>query len=116
MRTSFFTSESVTEGHPDKVADAVSDSVLDAALTLDPAARVACETFVTTDVAIVGGEVRINGEIDVEAIVRETVERIGYVDVEWPRQYRTAKMQLFRNLERERAAAMTARAKEGGLQ
>jgi S-adenosylmethionine synthetase len=82
MRTSFFTSESVTEGHPDKVADAVSDSVLDAALTLDPAARVACETFVTTDVAIVGGEVRINGEIDVEAIVRETVERIGYVDVD----------------------------------
>ena len=82
MRTSFFTSESVTEGHPDKVADAVSDSVLDAALTLDPAARVACETFVTTDVAIVGGEVRINGEIDVKAIVRETVERIGYVDVD----------------------------------
>ncbi len=82
MRTSFFTSESVTEGHPDKVADAVSDSVLDAALTLDPSARVACETFVTTDVAIVGGEVRINGEIDVEAIVRETVERIGYVDVD----------------------------------
>ena len=82
MRTSYFTSESVTEGHPDKVADAVSDSVLDAALTLDPAARVACETFVTTDVAIVGGEVRINGEIDVETIVRETVERIGYVDVD----------------------------------
>jgi S-adenosylmethionine synthetase len=82
MRTSFFTSESVTEGHPDKVADAVSDSVLDAALTLDPSARVACETFVTTDVAIVGGEVRINGEIDVESIVRETVERIGYVDVD----------------------------------
>ncbi|HEY6635901.1 MAG TPA: methionine adenosyltransferase, partial [Acidimicrobiia bacterium] len=82
MRTSYFTSESVTEGHPDKVADAVSDSVLDAALTLDPAARVACETFVTTDVAIVGGEVRIDGEIDVDSIVRETVERIGYVDID----------------------------------
>jgi S-adenosylmethionine synthetase len=80
MRTSFFTSESVTEGHPDKVADAVSDSVLDAALRLDPSARVACETFVTTGVAIVGGEVRMDGELDTEAIVRDAIERIGYVD------------------------------------
>lgn len=83
MRTSFFTSESVTEGHPDKVADAVSDSVLDAALRLDPLARVACETFVTTRVAIVGGEVRVGGgygELPVESIVRDTIERIGYVD------------------------------------
>jgi S-adenosylmethionine synthetase len=60
------------------VADAVSDSVLDAALTLDPEARVACETFVTTGVAIVGGEVRVDGEIDVESIVRQTVDKIGY--------------------------------------
>jgi S-adenosylmethionine synthetase len=78
MRTFFFTSESVTEGHPDKVADAVSDSVLDAALSLNPESRVACETFVTTDVAVVGGEVRIGTELDIEGIVRETVERIGY--------------------------------------
>lgn len=78
MRTFFFTSESVTEGHPDKVADAVSDSVLDAALTLNPQSRVACETFVTTRVAVVGGEVRIGSELDIESIVRETVERIGY--------------------------------------
>ncbi len=78
MRTFYFTSESVTEGHPDKVADAISDSVLDAALRLDPHARVACETFVTTRVAIVGGEVRIAGELDIEGIVRETVRRIGY--------------------------------------
>lgn len=78
MRTYFFTSESVTEGHPDKVADAISDSVLDAALRLDSDARVACETFVTTGTAIVGGEVRLNGELDVETIVRETVARIGY--------------------------------------
>lgn len=78
MRTFFFTSESVTEGHPDKVADAVSDSVLDAALRLDPQARVACETFVTTGVAIVGGEVRMNGELDIEGIVRDTIMRIGY--------------------------------------
>jgi S-adenosylmethionine synthetase len=78
MRTYFFTSESVTEGHPDKVADAVSDSVLDAALRLNPLSRVACETFVTTNVAIVGGEIRIGSDLDIEAIVRETVERIGY--------------------------------------
>ncbi|HXV73048.1 MAG TPA: methionine adenosyltransferase [Acidimicrobiia bacterium] len=78
MRTHFFTSESVTEGHPDKVADAVSDSVLDAALSLNPESRVACETFVTTGVAVVGGEVRIGSELDIEAIVRETVDRIGY--------------------------------------
>ena len=78
MRTYFFTSESVTEGHPDKVADAISDSVLDAALHVNPESRVACETFVTTGVAIVGGEVRIGAELDVDTIVRETVERIGY--------------------------------------
>jgi len=78
MRTFFFTSESVTEGHPDKVADAVSDSVLDAALSLNPLSRVACETFVTTRVAVVGGEVRIGSELNIEEIVRETVQRIGY--------------------------------------
>lgn len=78
MRTFFFTSESVTEGHPDKVADAVSDSVLDAALGVNPHARVACETFVTTRLAVVGGEVSIGVDLDIEGIVRETVERIGY--------------------------------------
>jgi S-adenosylmethionine synthetase len=78
MRTSYFTSESVTEGHPDKVADAVSDSVLDAALALNPQSRVACETFVTTGLAVVGGEVRIGAELDIDTIVRETVDRIGY--------------------------------------
>ncbi len=78
MRTSYFTSESVTEGHPDKVADAISDSVLDAALRLNPDSRVACESFVTTRLAVVGGEVRIGAELDIEGIVRETVERIGY--------------------------------------
>ena len=78
MRTSFFTSESVTEGHPDKVADAVSDSVLDAALRLNPRARVACETFLTTRLAVVGGEVSLGSELDIERIVRETIDRIGY--------------------------------------
>lgn len=78
MRISYFTSESVTEGHPDKVADAISDSVLDAALRLNPMARVACETFLTTRLAVVGGEVRIGADLDIDTIVRDTVERIGY--------------------------------------
>jgi S-adenosylmethionine synthetase len=78
MRRWYFTSESVTEGHPDKVADAISDSVLDAALTNSPGARVACETFVTTRLAVVGGEITTGGAIDVEGIVRDTVARIGY--------------------------------------
>ena len=78
MRTSFFTSESVTEGHPDKVADAISDAVLDAALSVDSGARVACETFVTTRLAVVGGEMTLTGDVDVEGIVRKTVNQIGY--------------------------------------
>ena len=78
MSVSYFTSESVTEGHPDKVADAISDSVLDAALRLNPDSRVACETFVTTKLAVVGGEVRIGHDLDIESIVRETVSQIGY--------------------------------------
>lgn len=78
MRTSYFTSESVTEGHPDKLADAISDEVLDSALRINPEARVACETFVTTRLAVVGGEVRLGADLDVEGIVRRTVARIGY--------------------------------------
>ncbi len=74
----YFTSESVTEGHPDKVADAISDSVLDAALASSPDARVACEVFVTTRLAVVGGEITAGEAIDVEGIVRDTVGRIGY--------------------------------------
>ena len=77
MRRRYFTSESVTEGHPDKVADAISDSVLDAALQVTPNARVACETFVTTRLAVVGGEIS-GAEVDVESIVRKTIESIGY--------------------------------------
>ena len=78
MSTSFFTSESVTEGHPDKVADAISDSVLDAALELNPNARVACEAMVTTRLAVVGGEISSGHYLDVEPIVRKTVAAIGY--------------------------------------
>ena len=76
----FFTSESVSEGHPDKVCDRISDAVLDAFLTADPEARVACETFATTDRVVVGGEVRGPGEVlaRVEQIVRDCVKDIGY--------------------------------------
>lgn len=78
--TRFFSSESVTEGHPDKVADAVSDAVLDAALSQDELARVACETLVTTDTMVVAGEITVDGSLDIEAIARQTVARIGYTE------------------------------------
>ena len=76
--TSLFTSESVTEGHPDKVADQISDVVLDAILAEDPRGRVACETLVKTGVVIVAGEVTTSAWVDVEALVRKTVLDIGY--------------------------------------
>ncbi|MBA3507629.1 MAG: methionine adenosyltransferase [Betaproteobacteria bacterium] len=75
-----FTSESVSEGHPDKVADQISDAVLDAILGQDPRGRVACETLVKTGVVIVAGEVTTHAWVDIEAIVRRTVLRIGYND------------------------------------
>ncbi|MGA9715788.1 MAG: S-adenosylmethionine synthetase N-terminal domain-containing protein, partial [Aeromicrobium sp.] len=73
-----FTSESVTEGHPDKIADQISDSVLDALLEQDPASRVACETFVTTGMVLVGGEVTTEAYVDIARIARERVLEIGY--------------------------------------
>jgi S-adenosylmethionine synthetase len=73
-----FTSESVTEGHPDKVADQISDGVLDALLTQDSKSRVACETMVTTGVAIVAGEITTEAYVEISDIVRETLKRIGY--------------------------------------
>jgi S-adenosylmethionine synthetase len=75
-----FTSESVTEGHPDKVADAISDSVLDAILERDPKARVACETLVTTGLAVVAGEITTETWVDLPSVVRGTIRRIGYTD------------------------------------
>jgi S-adenosylmethionine synthetase len=73
-----FTSESVTEGHPDKICDQISDSILDAILANDPAARVACETSVTTGLVLVAGEITTTTYVDIPKIVRETVEHIGY--------------------------------------
>jgi S-adenosylmethionine synthetase len=75
-----FTSESVTEGHPDKLCDQVSDAVLDAFLAIDPRARVACETATTTGLVVVMGEVTVNGYVDVQDLVRKTVREIGYTD------------------------------------
>jgi len=73
-----FTSESVTEGHPDKMADQISDAILDAMLEQDPMSRVACETFVTTGLAIVGGEITTTGYVDIPKVVRSTINQIGY--------------------------------------
>jgi S-adenosylmethionine synthetase len=74
----FFTSESVTEGHPDKIADQISDSVLDALLAVDPKSRVACETFITTGLIVVGGEVTTEAYADIAKIARDRVLEIGY--------------------------------------
>jgi S-adenosylmethionine synthetase len=73
-----FTSESVTEGHPDKISDQISDAVLDAALTADPKARVACETLVTTGLVVVAGEITTDAVLDYSKIARETIREIGY--------------------------------------
>ena len=73
-----FTSESVTEGHPDKMADQISDSILDALLEQDPMSRVACETLVTTGLAMVAGEITTKAYVDIPAVVRETINGIGY--------------------------------------
>jgi len=78
-----FTSESVTEGHPDKIADNISDAILDSILEQDPTARVACETLVTTGMAVVAGEITTSAEVDYKKIIRDTVHEIGYNDAEF---------------------------------
>lgn len=80
MREYLFTSESVTEGHPDKVSDQVSDAVLDALLTQDPKSRVACETLVTTGLAMLAGEITTKAQVDYQKVVRDTIREIGYTD------------------------------------
>ena len=80
MKKMLFTSESVTEGHPDKVCDKISDAMLDAILAQDPMSRVACETFCTTGTVTVMGEITTNAKVDVEEVVRRTVREIGYTD------------------------------------
>jgi S-adenosylmethionine synthetase len=81
-RQYLFTSESVTEGHPDKIADQISDGVLDAVLAQDPNGRVACETLVNTGLVVVSGEISTPASFDVQEIARETIRKIGYVDAD----------------------------------
>jgi S-adenosylmethionine synthetase len=86
---SFFTSESVTEGHPDKLCDQISDGVLDAILAQDPLARVACETATTTGLVLVAGEITTSAWIDMAAVVRKTIEQVGYINADYGFDYRT---------------------------
>ena len=78
MARRLFTSESVTEGHPDKICDQISDAILDELLSKDPMSRVACETVTTTGVVFVMGEITTNAYVDIEKVVRDTVKEIGY--------------------------------------
>ena len=89
-----WTSESVTEGHPDKVCDQISDAVLDACLTDDPESHVACETAVSSDLVIVFGEITTAAHIDIEQIARDTLRRIGYTDRDWGIDADTCKVLL----------------------
>ena len=84
-----FTSESVSKGHPDKVCDQISDAILDAILAKDKTARVACETYITRGLVIVGGEITTRTWVDVEQIVREVIKEIGYDDAKWGFNYKT---------------------------
>ncbi len=86
---SFFTSESVTEGHPDKLCDQISDAVLDAIIAQDPMARVACETATTTGLVLIAGEITTSAWIDMPAVVRKTIEQVGYINAEYGFDYRT---------------------------
>ncbi|MBM3263197.1 MAG: methionine adenosyltransferase [candidate division Zixibacteria bacterium] len=84
-----FTSESVTEGHPDKIADQISDAILDAILEQDPAARVACETFVTTGLVLIGGEITTTGYVDIQSTARGMIKSIGYTDASYGLDWET---------------------------
>ena len=89
-----YTSESVTEGHPDKLCDQVSDAILDALFEQDPNSRVACETATTTGLVVVFGEITTSAQVDYEAIVRETIKRVGYDDPDIGIDYKTCRVQI----------------------
>ncbi len=89
MTELLFTSESVTEGHPDKIADQISDAVLDAVLADDPQGRVACETYVTTGLTLVGGEITTETYVDIPQVARQTIKNIGYTDARYGFDYLT---------------------------
>ena len=81
MEKRLFTSESVTEGHPDKICDAISDAILDALMEKDPMSRVACETAITTGMVLVMGEITTNAYIDMQQVVRETIKKLVIIMV-----------------------------------
>lgn len=89
LKNCLFTSESVTEGHPDKISDQISDAVLDAVLAQDPRGRVGCETLVTTGLALVSGEITTSAVIDAQQIARNVIKRIGYSDDDFGFDYKT---------------------------
>eukprot|EP01053_Blabericola_migrator_P001176 Blabericola_migrator_1__1175@NODE_12_length_24658_cov_176_683258_g9_i0_p6_GENE_NODE_12_length_24658_cov_176_683258_g9_i0NODE_12_length_24658_cov_176_683258_g9_i0_p6_ORF_typecomplete_len395_score68_42SAdoMet_synt_C/PF02773_16/1_1e67SAdoMet_synt_M/PF02772_16/2e45SAdoMet_synt_N/PF00438_20/2e44_NODE_12_length_24658_cov_176_683258_g9_i01882720011 len=93
-RRFLFTSESVTEGHPDKLCDSVSDAILDACLRIDPNAKVACETCAKTGLVMVFGEITVAGKVDYEAVVREAVKKIGYDDEAKGLDYKTMEVRV----------------------
>ena len=99
MPTHLFTSESVSEGHPDKVADQISDAILDSILEQDIHARVACESLVTTGLAMIAGEITTSAWVDMPSIVRQTIREIGYNSsektAEMPCTARSVKKSLF---------------------
>ena len=89
-----FSSESVTEGHPDKVSDQISDAILDAHLKQDPNSRVACETAVTTNYVFVFGEISSKGQVDIDQVVRNTIKNIGYNHDDLGFNYQTVKIDI----------------------
>ncbi|MDA7691050.1 methionine adenosyltransferase [Methylophilaceae bacterium] len=92
MNNYLFTSESVSEGHPDKVADLISDAILDAILKQDPAARVAAETLTSTNLVVLGGEITTTAKVDYEQIVRDTLKFIGYDNIDYGIDYKTCEV------------------------
>lgn len=94
MKNYYFTSESVTEGHPDKLCDYISDSILDAYLTIDENARVAVETFASKNQITIAGQVTAKGEINIEKLVREVIKEIGFDNEALDLDYRTCKIQI----------------------
>ena len=92
MKNYLFTSESVSEGHPDKVADLISDAILDAILKQDPVARVAAETLTSTNLVVLGGEITTTAKVDYEQIVRDTLKFIGYDNIDYGIDYKTCEV------------------------
>ena len=94
MKNYLFTSESVSEGHPDKVADLISDAMLDAILEQDPIARVAAETLTSTNLVVLGGEITTTAKVDYEKVVRDTLKFIGYDNIDYGIDYKTCEVQI----------------------